>query len=80
RLPFSQAPPLTQGRQGVKGIEYVEKILAPRRPCKGRGTACGGRGGGEGHEVARGVFQQEGKLAGEGVISKKIFCDNISKI
>ena len=30
--------------------------LAPRRPCKGRGTACGGRVGGEGHEVARGLF------------------------
>ena len=29
--------------------------LAPRRPCKGRGTACGGRVGGEGHEVARGL-------------------------
>ena len=35
--------------------------LAPRRPCKGRGTACGGRVGGE------------GQLAGEGVISKEFF-------
>ena len=34
--------------------------LAPRRPCKGRGTACGGRVGGEGHKVARGLFIKKG--------------------
>ena len=34
----------------------LKNSLAPRRPCKGRGTACGGRVGGEGHEVARGLF------------------------
>ena len=35
--------------------------LAPRRPCKGRGTACGGRVGGEGHKVfAIGLFIKKG--------------------
>ena len=37
--------------------------LAPRRPCKGRGTACGGRVGGESHEVARGLFSSAFTIA-----------------
>ena len=44
--------------------------LAPRRPCKGRGTACGGRVGGEGHEVARGLLSNRASLLARGLYKK----------
>ena len=39
---FHSAPPLTQGRQDVKEIKYLEKLLAP--PAKGE-RATKWRGG-----------------------------------
>ena len=53
--------------------------LAPRRPCKGRGTACGGRVGGEGHEVARGLLSNRASLPARGLYKKMGVLQEIKK-